>query len=585
MSLYFRVRKSDASARLSELRTKSGTLLLPEFFPVYNPNKPTVDAKEMAKIGVRALITNSYIIYRDLKLREAALDKGVHSLLDFSGVIMTDSGAYQIYRYGDVEVTNREILEFQHTIGSDIGSILDVPMSSEISKEESEAGVKRTIKHAEEWASMRDGLSGTLWIGTPQGSVYRDLVAMCAERIRGFDFEYNGVGSIKIALEKYDFVTQVDHFMLIRSLLQAGKPFHFWGIGHPATFAFFAAMGADSFDSASYSLYAEQDRYMTPSGTLLLSEIEEFPCVCPICSSYTPEEVKELNKKERTRLIAKHNLYVCLTEIRKVREAIRGDWLWELVQERSRFHPNLYFALITLFKKYNKLLELREPLFKSSGLQYLGPETFLRPEVVRVRERVRRVRCDRKFRRLLYGEVPLGLKYTYPLGQTVCPYEHELQDEPDDSEVLSAVLSYQFGFPFPKLSEVSIRKSRSTGTMREVKLDGVTIGHFRPNDGAFIPTLEGASLLLRNLPYPIGRVIVEEPFADIVARGTTVFVKFVKEADPNIRPRSEVIIVNERDDLLATGKALLSGAEYEEYHRDHPFVVIRRHSKDRTLKS
>ncbi|MEM3691365.1 MAG: tRNA guanosine(34) transglycosylase Tgt, partial [Candidatus Korarchaeum sp.] len=237
MSLYFRVRKFDASARLSELRTKSGTITLPEFFPVYNPNKPTVSAKEMTEMGVRALITNSYVIYRDPKLRQAALERGIHSLLDFSGVIMTDSGAYQVYRYGDIEVTNREILEFQHAIGSDIGSILDVPMSSEISREESQAGVERTIKHAEEWASMRDDLSGTLWIGTPQGSKYQDLVAKCSKRIRELDFEYNGVGSVKVALESYDFATQVDHFMLVRSLLQAGKPFHFWGIGHPSTFA------------------------------------------------------------------------------------------------------------------------------------------------------------------------------------------------------------------------------------------------------------------------------------------------------------------------------------------------------------
>jgi len=581
MTLYFRVRKFDASARLSELRTKSGVLSLPEFFPVYNPNKPTVSAREMSEMGVRALITNSYVIYRDTELRTVALERGLRSLLDFDGVIMTDSGAYQMYRYGDVEVTNREILEFQHAIGSDIGSILDVPMSSEISRENSEAGVEVTIRHAEEWASMRDELSGTLWVGTPQGSVYRDLVIRCSERIRELDFDYNGVGSIKVALERYDFTTQVDHFMLVRSLLPAGKPFHFWGIGHPSTFAFFAAMGADSFDSASYSLYAEQDRYMTPSGTLLLSEIEEFPCSCPICSKYTPSEVRELGRRERTRLIAKHNLYVCLSEIRKVREAIRGDWLWELVQERSRFHPNLYFALINLFRNYDDLLELREPLFKSSGLQYSGPETFLRPEVVRARRRLKNVPAERIFRRTLYGDVPIGLRYTYPFGQTVCPYDEEPLEEPCDGEVLSAVLSYQFNFPFPKFDGVTIRRSRVTGTLREVRLGKITLGHFRPSDGAFIPTLEGASLLLKHLPHPKGRVVVKDQFADIVARGTTVFVKFVREADPDIRPRSEVIVVSEGDELLATGRSLLSGAEYGEYPGDHAFIAVRRHSKER----
>ena len=579
--LYFRVRKSDANARLSELKTKSGTLTLPEFFPVYNPNKPTVSLREMAEMGIKAIITNSYILYKDPRLREAALERGLHSLLGFDGVIMTDSGAYQLYRYGDVEVSNREIIEFQHAIGSDIGSILDVPMSSEIGREESELGVERTIKHAEEWASLRDSLSGTLWVGTPQGSVHKDLVLKCSLRIRELDFEYNGVGSIKVALENYDFAMQVDHFMLVRSVLRAGKPFHFWGIGHPSAFALFAAMGADSFDSASYSLYAEQDRYMTPSGTILLSEIEEFPCSCPVCSKHEPGEVRELERTERVKLLAKHNLHVCLSEIKKVREAIRGDWLWELVQERCRAHPNLYFALLKLLREYGKLLELREPFFKSSGLQYLGPETFLRPEVMRARERTSFINSERKFRRLLYGDVPLGLKYTYPFGQTVCPYDSEVANEPSDSEILSAVLSYQFGVPFPRLEGVIVSRSKRTRTLREVKFGDLVIGHFRPSDGAFIPTLEGAPLILSNLPYPVGRVVVKERFSDTVAMGTTVFVKFVEDADPRIRPRSEVFVVNGDDEVLATGKSILSGAEYMEFHQDHPFVIIRRHSKPR----
>ncbi|MCC6028766.1 MAG: tRNA guanosine(15) transglycosylase TgtA [Candidatus Korarchaeum sp.] len=582
MSLYFRVRKSDASARLSELRTKSGTLILPEFFPVYNPNKPVISPREMREMDVKAIITNSYVIYRTPDLKEAALERGIHSLLGFDGIVMTDSGAYQIYRYGRVDVSNSEILLFQHSIGSDIGSILDIPMSSEIGREEAELGVEQTIRNAEEWASMREELSGTLWVGTPQGSIYRDLVIKCSERIRELDFDYNGVGSIKVALEKYDFVTQVDHFMLIRSILRAGKPFHFWGIGHPSTFAFFAAIGADSFDSASYSLYAEQGRYMTPHGTLSLDEIEEFPCPCPVCSNYDPREVRSMEREERIKLLAKHNLYVSISEIKKVREAIRGEWLWELVQERSRFHPNLYSALLHLLRRYSQLLEVREPLFKSSGLQFSGPESFLRPEVVRARNRIKNIHHNKKFKRFLYGEVPLGLKYLYPFGQTICPYDDEVLDEPSDDEILSCVLSYQYDFPFPKITGASMRRSKSTGTLREVTLEGKVIGHFRPSDGAFIPTLDGASLILRHIPSPKGRVVVKERFSETVAKGTTVFVKFVKEADPSIRPKSEVIVVNERDELLATGRSLLSGVEYSQYHPDHPFIVIRRHVKPRS---
>ncbi len=582
MDLVFRVRKSDASARLSDLKTKSGTLTLPEFFPVYNPNKPVVTPKEMKEMGIRALITNSYIIYKSEELRRRALELGIHSLLGFDGIVMTDSGAYQIYRYGDVEISNREILEFQHAIGSDIGSILDVPMSSEISRAEAEKGVMRTLKNAEEWSELKDGLKGTLWVGTPQGSIHTDLVEYSSRRIRELDFDYNGVGSLKVALERYDFTLQAKHFLLVRSILKSGKPFHFWGIGHPSTFAFFAALGADSFDSAAYALYAEQGRYMTPHGTLQLEDIEEFPCSCPVCTRYTPKEVRELPREDRTRLIARHNLYVSISEIRKVREAIRGEWLWELVQERARFHPKLYAALDYVLKSWGDLLEVREPFSKSSGLQYSGPETFFRPEVVRARERLRSLSFERYVVRKLYGRVPVGLKYVYPFGQTVFPYEEDPADEPSDEELVSSLLSYQY---HPSLSELgkgaSIRRSKRTGMPREVLRNGITIGFIRPSDGMFVPTLQGGEQMLRILPSPRSRVCVKERFEETVARGTTVFVKFVEWADPLIRPKSEVLVVNSRDELLATGKAILSGREYGDFDGNHPFILIRRHKLPR----
>ncbi len=40
---------------------------------------------------------------------------------------MTDSGAYQILVYGEVEVSQEEIVEYQEDIGVDIGTMLDIP--------------------------------------------------------------------------------------------------------------------------------------------------------------------------------------------------------------------------------------------------------------------------------------------------------------------------------------------------------------------------------------------------------------------------------------------------------------------------
>src|SRR5256886_11571979 len=45
--------------------------------------------------------------------RDRVLREGVHTLLGFPGAVMTDSGAFQSHVYGDVDVTNAEVIEFQ----------------------------------------------------------------------------------------------------------------------------------------------------------------------------------------------------------------------------------------------------------------------------------------------------------------------------------------------------------------------------------------------------------------------------------------------------------------------------------------
>ncbi len=74
----------------------------------------------------------------------------IHELLNFDGVIETDSGAYQILQYGDVEVQPREIIRFQEELGSDIAVILDIPTGQEVSKKHAKWTVDETLRRADD---------------------------------------------------------------------------------------------------------------------------------------------------------------------------------------------------------------------------------------------------------------------------------------------------------------------------------------------------------------------------------------------------------------------------------------------------
>ena len=139
----FEVTQRDGAARLGKLFTKHGVLNTPALLPVVNPNILTVEPRSLwDEFGFRALITNSYVIWKNENLRERATKEGIHELLDFPGVIMTDSGTFQSYVYGDVEVSVEEIVRFQASIGVDIGTMLDVFGRPDMSRKEIEDAVR-----------------------------------------------------------------------------------------------------------------------------------------------------------------------------------------------------------------------------------------------------------------------------------------------------------------------------------------------------------------------------------------------------------------------------------------------------------
>jgi uncharacterized protein with predicted RNA binding PUA domain len=55
--------------------------------------------------------------------------------------------------------------------------------------------------------------------------------------------------------------------------------------------------------------------------------------------------------------------------------------------------------------------------------------------------------------------------------------------------------------------------------------------------------------------------------ANFIASGKNTFAKHVVDVDGSIRANDEVIVVDENDNLLATGKAILSAREMIEMKR------------------
>jgi 7-cyano-7-deazaguanine tRNA-ribosyltransferase len=172
-------------------------------------------------------------------------------------------------------------------------------------------------------------------------------------------------------------------------------PLHLFGAGHPLTIPFAIALGCDTFDSASYMLYAKQLRYITDDGTRYLADISVFPCNCEICTKYTPDEFRKLEETEKINQLAIHNLYSIKLEVDKVKQAIHEGRLWEYVIKKARAHPKL-FEMIEVMVENSEFLGLSTPKFKEKAIFLYSKEDQFRPEVQSYHNMVRRFKSKKK---------------------------------------------------------------------------------------------------------------------------------------------------------------------------------------------
>ena len=432
MPITFEVLEKDIAGRLGKLKSGNRTLRTPALLPVINPHLQPIPAAEMKGMGAEGIITNAYILSRSQEYREKALTLGLHGLLGFDGLIMTDSGSFQLSVYGDVDITNTGTLEFQEAIGSDILVPLDIPTPPDADRLQAERELCLTmerLKEAKEVMGQDAPLAGPV-----QGGRFPDLRERAGREAGELGFPFCPIGAVVPLMESYRYGELVEVVMSAKRGIPPSACVHLFGAGHPAMFALAVAMGCDIFDSAAYALYAREGRYLTPSGSAKVQELHELPCPCQVCRTHSAEEL--IRSPERERLLALHNLRVSLAEISRIRQAIQDGTLWELVDERCRSHPEL-------LKGYRALLKHAATLEESDRVSkrrffYRGGESCARTEVRRYQKLLGRlplpprvlVSMDgREFPgfdtvlpfRPPFGPYPTELSETYPIGQSEIP--------------------------------------------------------------------------------------------------------------------------------------------------------------------
>jgi 7-cyano-7-deazaguanine tRNA-ribosyltransferase len=298
-----------------------------------------------------------------------------------------------------------------------------------------------------------------------------------------------------------------------RGSIPYSVPLHLFGAGHPHAMAISVALGCDTFDSASYILFAREGRYMTERGATSLKEMKYLPCSCPVCRGRSVKDLLDAEAGERTSLLATHNLHVLRKEVELCKEAIAEGRLWDLVEERATAHPKLHEAL-RAFTSLSETLQPGTAALKNKGLFVRGPFDSARPELAIAQSYLEgAMRRSSKTAVLLVGNEPLPvgrLKFgghgaelqecdLYRLHPQLGPYPLELD------------FVYPFTQTVVSLEDDSPRTNRGIGKLRALGYSRVVLAS--ADDSGRITVERARSTRKRAAASPSPRTASSRPLA------------------------------------------------------------------------
>jgi predicted RNA-binding protein (TIGR00451 family) len=140
----------------------------------------------------------------------------------------------------------------------------------------------------------------------------------------------------------------------------------------------------------------------------------------------------------------------------------------------------------------------------------------------------------------------------------------------DTLRKVRSIADYQFGKDvgwklFPE--NVEILYSKRTGRIRYVYLNGKRLATLRPTDGLFSLSITGAKRIAENKAFAKCFVTVRDDVSEFIAQGGDVFAAHVVKVNNEIHPKDEVVVVNNEGEVLAVGRAVLSGEEMKAFKK------------------
>ncbi len=362
---------TQTQARIGQIITPRGVIETPVFMPVGTAG--TIKAlfpEAVSSLGFPIILANTYHLLLRPGPETILRSGGLHSFMNWKGLILTDSGGFQVYSLSSFRkilpegilfkshldgreyfLTPELSLDVQLQLNSDILMVLDTcipyPSNEEETKTLTELTHKWAVKSLEFWEKNKK--EGKALFGIIQGGMYEDLRLESARFITSLPFNGFALGGLSVG-EPFELRNRVVDITIPE--IPERAPRYLMGVGTPLDLVEAVIRGMDMFDCVLPTRNARRGSLFTSQGVISIKNSrykEDFTpldpeCNCYTCRNYTKAYLRHLfTAKELLiySLLTLHNLTYYAKIVKQIKEAIKTGTLQDLREDLyQRYYKN-----------------------------------------------------------------------------------------------------------------------------------------------------------------------------------------------------------------------------------------------------
>lgn len=366
MSFGFEVSKSDTTthARTGRITTSHGTVETPVFMPVGTMGTVKSLMPETVRgLGAEILLCNTYHLYLRPGHELIRQMGGLHSFMNWSYPILTDSGGFQIYSLAELRkitddgvtfqshvdgsshfMSPESCIEIQEALGSDIMMCLDECIPYPADRDYATQALTRTTSWAKRCRDARKNEFQALF-GILQGGYFADLRRRGLEALANIGFDGYALGGMSVGEPRELMWNMVAE---MAPLMPLERPRYLMGVGAPSDLVECVTHGIDMFDCVMPTRNARNGMLFTNGGKIAIRNSRyrddnaplDRECDCYTCRHYSRSYLRHLFiAREILAIVLNtiHNVRYFMTLMERIRQAIH-DGRYEEFRRRFMEH-------------------------------------------------------------------------------------------------------------------------------------------------------------------------------------------------------------------------------------------------------